>query len=79
MVNDFNLTGRLSRKEITWKMWTYYLLIYLLTYLLTYSLIHSLTPRCRIFFEKLIVTFFFLTGFYSPYRTLDFLNGLLDP
>jgi hypothetical protein len=22
---------------------------------------------------------FFLTGFYSPYRTLAFLNGLLDP
>jgi hypothetical protein len=26
------------------------------TYLLTYLLTHSLTPRCRIFFEKLIVT-----------------------
>jgi hypothetical protein len=24
-------------------------------------------------------TFFFSTGFYSPYRTLAFLNGLLDP
>jgi hypothetical protein len=23
--------------------------------------------------------FFFLTGFYYPYRTLAFLNGLLDP
>jgi hypothetical protein len=23
--------------------------------------------------------FFFSTGFYSPYRTLAFLNGLLDP
>jgi hypothetical protein len=23
--------------------------------------------------------FFFPTGFYSPYRTLAFLNGLLDP
>jgi hypothetical protein len=26
-----------------------------------------------------ILFFFFSTGFYSPYRTLAFLNGLLDP
>jgi hypothetical protein len=28
---------------------------------------------------KLTLEMFFSTGFYSPYRTLAFLNGLLDP
>jgi hypothetical protein len=27
----------------------------------------------------IIFLLFFLTGFYSPYRTLAFLSGLLDP
>jgi hypothetical protein len=26
-----------------------------------------------------LILFFFSTGFYSPYRTLAFLNGFLDP
>jgi hypothetical protein len=30
-------------------------------------------------FFQLPVDRFFSTGFYSPYRTLAFLNGLLDP
>jgi len=32
------------------------LLTYLFTYLLTYLLTYSLSPWCRMFFEKLIVT-----------------------
>jgi hypothetical protein len=29
--------------------------------------------------DKFSNSFFFSTGFYSPYRTLAFLNGFLDP
>jgi hypothetical protein len=29
--------------------------------------------------KKPLKDIFFLTGFYSPYRTMAFLNGLLDP
>jgi hypothetical protein len=30
-------------------------------------------------YSPILHFFFFSTGFYSPYRTLAFLNGLLDP
>jgi hypothetical protein len=38
----------------------------------------SFSEKLKTLFIGLLVSFF-STGFYSPYRTLAFLNGLLDP
>jgi hypothetical protein len=52
-----------------WKNTTVYKLIDIAVYKL----------NSKILYFHLFMYLFFSTGFYSPYRTLAFLNGLLDP